>query len=242
MSNLIQDKILALAPAATVKEGEVLTVTVPAENFHAVAEMLRDDRETQVDFLVCMTGADWGETLGVVYHLRSTTLGHEVVLRIETADREHPVLPSVCDLWHSANLNEREVYDFYGIRFTGHPDMRRLYLRNDWVGYPFRKDYDANPEINPVPETNEPTEDEAPCYELKDGKIEKGEHVLFDEEEYVVNIGPQHPATHGVLRFRTSLEGEIIKKIDVHCGYIHRGKDFEKCPICFTPAAKFIEY
>ena len=55
MSNLIQDKILALAPAATVKEGEVLTVTVPAENFHAVAEMLRDDRETQFDFLVCMT-------------------------------------------------------------------------------------------------------------------------------------------------------------------------------------------
>ena len=223
MSNLIQDKILALAPAATVKEGEVLTVTVPAENFHAVAEMLRDDRETQFDFLVCMTGADWGETLGVVYHLRSTTLGHEVVLRIETADREHPVLPSVCDLWHSANLNEREVYDFYGIRFTGHPDMRRLYLRNDWVGYPFRKDYDANPGINPVPETNEPTEDEAPCYELKDGKIEKGEHVLFDEEEYVVNIGPQHPATHGVLRFRVSLEGEIIRKLDVHCGYIHRG-------------------
>ena len=75
------------------------------------------------------------------------------------------------------------------------------------------------------PETNEPTEDEAPCYELKDGKIEKGEHVLFDEEEYVVNIGPQHPATHGVLRFRTSLEGEIIKKIDVHCGYIHRGAE-----------------
>ena len=56
MSNLIQDKILALAPAATVKEGEVLTVTVPAENFHAVAEMLRDDHETQFDFLVCMTG------------------------------------------------------------------------------------------------------------------------------------------------------------------------------------------
>jgi len=60
MSNLIQDKILALAPAATVKEGEVLTVTVPAENFHAVAEMLRDDHETQFDFLVCMTGADCG--------------------------------------------------------------------------------------------------------------------------------------------------------------------------------------
>ena len=223
MSNLIQDKILALAPAATVKEGEVLTVTVPAENFHAVAEMLRDDRETQFDFLVCMTGADWGETLGVVYHLRSTTLGHEVVLRIETADREHPVLPSVCDLWHSANLNEREVYDFYGIRFTGHPDMRRLYLRSDWVGFPLRKDYDASPEINPIRLESEPMTDSAPTLVEKDGRVEAGENVLFDDSEYVVNIGPQHPATHGVLHFRVSLEGEIIKKVDPHCGYIHRG-------------------
>ena len=155
MSNLIQDKILALAPAATVKEGEVLTVTVPAENFHAVAQMLRDDKEMQFDCLVCVTGADWGETMGVVYHLRSTVLGHEVVLRQQTADRENPVLPTVSDLWHSANLNEREVFDYFGIRFAGHPDMRRLFLRNDWKGYPLRKDYDANPELNPVPTTNE---------------------------------------------------------------------------------------
>ena len=66
------------------------------------------------------------------FYTHRNTLNIDMVLRIETADREHPVLPSVCDLWHSANLNEREVYDFYGIRFTGHPDMRRLYLRNDW--------------------------------------------------------------------------------------------------------------
>ena len=223
MSNLIQDKILALAPAATVKEGEVLTVTVPAENFHAVAQMLRDDKEMQFDCLVCVTGADWGETVGVVYHLRSTVLGHEVVLRQQTADRENPVLPTVSDLWHSANLNEREVFDYFGIRFAGHPDMRRLFLRNDWKGYPLRKDYDANPELNPVPTTNEEPEDETTEIEFKDGKLEVSDHQLFDEKEYVVNIGPQHPATHGVLRLCTSIEGEIIKKIDVHCGYIHRG-------------------
>ena len=223
MSNLIQDKILALAPAATVKEGEVLTVTVPAENFHAVAQMLRDDKEMQFDCLVCVTGADWGETMGVVYHLRSTVLGHEVVLRQQTADRENPVLPTVSDLWHSANLNEREVFDYFGIRFAGHPDMRRLFLRNDWKGYPLRKDYDANPELNPVPTTNEEPEDETTEIEFKDGKLEVSDHQLFDEKEYVVNIGPQHPATHGVLRLCTSIEGEIIKKIDVHCGYIHRG-------------------
>ena len=223
MSNLIQDKILALAPAATVKEGEVLTVTIPAENFHAVAQMLRDDKEMQFDCLVCVTGADWGETMGVVYHLRSTVLGHEVVLRQETADRENPMLPTVSDLWHSANFNEREVFDYFGIRFVGHPDMRRLFLRNDWKGYPLRKDYDANPELNPVPTTNEEAEDETEEIEFKDGKLEMCDHQLFDEKEYVVNIGPQHPSTHGVLRLCTSIEGEIVKKIDVHCGYIHRG-------------------
>ena len=159
----------------------------------------------------------------MVYHLRSTELGHEIVLRTETADRENPELQSVYDLWESANLNEREVYDFFGIRFIGHPDMRRLYLRNDWVGYPFRKDYNASPDVNPVRLDSDETLDTAPAYELKDGKVEKHENVLFENDEYVVNIGPQHPATHGVLRFRVSLAGETVQKVDVHCGYMHRG-------------------
>ena len=70
---------------------------------------------------------------------------------------------------------------------------------------------------------SEPMTDSAPTLVEKDGRIEAGENVLFDDSEYVVNIGPQHPATHGVLHFRVSLEGEIIKKVDPHCGYIHRG-------------------
>lgn len=112
--NKIKDKLALMAPSAVFAEGEPLTVTVPAGEFHAVAKSLRDDPEMRFDFLVCMTGMDWGETLGVVYHLRSTEFGHEIVLRTETSDRENPELQSVCDLWEAAHLNEREVYDFTG--------------------------------------------------------------------------------------------------------------------------------
>lgn len=88
--------------------------------------------------------------------------------------------------------------------------MRRLYLRDDWVGHPLRKDYD--PASNPLRMSNEVSKDSAPTFELQpDGSFIRGRNVLFEEEEYVINVGPQHPATHGVLRFRVSLEGEIIK-------------------------------
>ena len=159
-----------------------------------------------------------------MYHLRSSKYGHDLALRVETENRENPELPSVSDIWATANLNEREVFDFYGIRFINHPDMRRLFLRNDWIGYPLRKDYDADEKINPIRLESESSPDATPTLELtKEGTIEERENVIFEDDEYVVNIGPQHPATHGVLRFRVSLEGEIVKKVDVNCGYIHRG-------------------
>ena len=102
--------------------------------------------------------------------------------------------------------------------------MRRLFLRNDWVGYPLRKDYDLSPEVNPVRLNHEEPDDTSVTYvETPDGKIEKKEVTIFSPEQFVVNIGPQHPATHGVLRFRTSVDGETITKIDLYCGYIHRG-------------------
>lgn len=139
-------------------------------------------------------------------------------------DRKSPKLPSVCDLWKGAELNEREVFDYFGIRFLNHPDMRRLYLRNDWVGYPLRKDFDPVGTDNPLRMSNEVSSDDTPSIELQsDGSIIKKRTLLFEDDEYVINIGPQHPATHGVLRFRVALEGEVIKKLDVHCGYIHRG-------------------
>lgn len=220
----MKEKILNIVPTATFTDNGLLTVTVSKEALHELALRLKNDQDLQFDYLVCMTGMDWGDTLGVMYHLRSTTLKHEIALRVETNDREHPELPSVSDIWDTANLNEREVFGFFGIRFINHPDMRRLFLRNDWVGYPFRKDYNADPEINPVRLESETSEDAALSLELTPtGEIKEKENIIFEDDEYVVNIGPQHPATHGVLRFRVSLEGEIVKKVDVNCGYIHRG-------------------
>ena len=220
----MKDKILNIAPDATFREGRLLTVCLPKETFHDTALRLRHDKELQFDFLVCMTGMDWGETLGVMYHLRSTRLGHEIAMRVEISNRTNPELPTVSDIWATANLNEREVFGLLGIRFINHPDMRKLFLRNDWVGYPLRKDYNADPAINPVRLESEVNEDAAPTLEMTaTGEVQEKENVIFEDDEYVVNIGPQHPATHGVLRFRVALEGEIVKKVDINCGYIHRG-------------------
>ena len=197
-------------------------------------EMLRLRNEKQMDFLESLTGMDWGAAdekdtpeklrgLGVVYHLESTVTGERIAVKTATTNRELPEIPSVSDIWKIADFYEREVFDYYGITFIGHPDMRRLYLRNDWIGYPMRKDNDPEKD-NPLCMTNEETFDTTREIELNpDGTIKDKETKLFGEEEYVVNIGPQHPATHGVMRFRVSLEGEIIRKIDANCGYIHRG-------------------
>lgn len=226
MTNMnFKEIITAKVPEAVYTEGADGVFTIPFDKFHELATYLHDDPELQFDYLRSLTGMDWGdEGLGAVYHLESTVTGATVVLKVLTPSREQCGLPSVCDIWKTAELNEREVFDFFGIGFVNHPDMRRLYLRDDWVGYPLRKDYDQSEDINPIRMENEVARDSTPSYELlEDGSVLNHNNVIFEEDEYVINVGPQHPATHGVLRFRVSLEGEIIKRLDVHCGYIHRG-------------------
>lgn len=209
------------APAAPAKNQLDAKVVAPAD---LRKEMERLRAEEHMDFLENLTGLDWEEEgLGVIYQLESTETGKRVSLKSVCADRENPMLPSVSDLWDIANIYEREVYDFYGIIFTGHPDMRRIFLREDWVGFPMRKD-DETEKNNPLRMTNEPLADVTTSYTLNaDGTVTKKENKIFEEDEYVVNIGPQHPSTHGVLHFRVSLDGERIRKIDPVLGYIHRG-------------------
>mgnify|MGYP002795156726 FL=1 len=79
--------------------------------------------------------------LGVVYHLESTIHRHILVIKVQTSDRENPILDSVQDIWSTANFHEREVYDFFGIKFNKHPNLKRLFLTDDWEGFPLRKDY-----------------------------------------------------------------------------------------------------
>ena len=218
----IKDKILKIVPEVTFTEQGDTVAVVPLASFRKLAEALRHDPEDAMDFMRDIVGMDWGETLGALYYLESTTSNRRITLRTETDNRENPVIPSVCDLWATAQIKEREAHDFFGIIFTGNPDLRRLFLREDWVGYPFRKDYDMK--SNPLNMTNEEDDDVAPTYELgPKGELISGKNVVFAPEEFVINMGPQHPSTHGALRMRISLDGETVKRVDPVCGYIHRG-------------------
>ena len=223
--SVIQEKINAIAPDAVYVEAQYPTFTIPQDKMRQVARTLHDDADLSFDYLVCLTGVDEGpeKGLGVVYHLSSSTHNHWVVLKTFTTDRENPMLYTVSDVWKAAELNEREVYDYLGIRFIGHEDNRRLFLRQDFKGHPLRKDYD--PASNPLSLQCEDGQDTtvALVEDPATGEVKEEERVIFTPDEYVVNIGPQHPATHGVLHLRTSLDGEIIKKIDPICGYVHRG-------------------
>ena len=191
------------------------------------------------DYLVTIVGEDFGaeEGLGCVYILENTKTHERCSVKMiakqqvcgdgmssnGTSALEGQMvayLPTVSKIWRVADLLEREVYDFYGIVFLGHPDMRRLFLRSDFKGYPFRKNWEFNDKY-----TLE--DDVEPDYGLefyldKDGNLQSKQNKLFTSDDYVINIGPQHPATHGVLRLQTVLDGETVKHIYPHLGYIHR--------------------
>jgi len=120
---------------------EFLNVVVPKEQLHSVCSQLRSHPDLNFDYLFCVTGMDWGEELGVIYHLESITNRHNIVVKVKTEDRENPTLDSVCDIWRTAEFHEMEIFDFFGIKFNNHPNLKRLFLTPDWDGYPLRKDY-----------------------------------------------------------------------------------------------------
>lgn len=122
-------------------ESQFLNITVKPEELHQLSLQLKTNKETEFDYLYCLTGMDWGTDLGVVYHLESTTHRHQLVVKVNTSDRENPTFDSVSDIWFTAEFHELEVFDFFGIKFNNHPGLRRLFMPKDWVGFPLRKDY-----------------------------------------------------------------------------------------------------
>ena len=194
------------------------------------AEMAKLRNEKHFDYLVTIIGEDFGEEgLGCIYILENTDTHERISVKTMAEKKgEHDVIFSVTKLWKCADLLEREVFDFYGIKFLGHPDMRRLYLRSDFKGHPFRKDFVAE-EGYTLEDDKE--QDYTTQYNLdSEGNIVVTTSPLFTDDDFIVNIGPQHPSTHGVLRLQTILDGETVKKIYPHLGYIHRGieKMFEE--------------
>ena len=169
-----------------------------------------------------------GRRFAVVYHLYSTSHKHRLRLVVPLAEDDARV-DSVESLWPGANWLEREVWDMFGIRFEGHPKLQRILMYEEFEGHPLRKDFPVKhrqPLIGPgrivhagKKEIPEPTVEEIPTHSHNgSGGLETRDMLL--------NIGPGHPAMHGIIRILAKLDGEIIKQAEVEIGYLHRG--FEK--------------
>jgi NADH-quinone oxidoreductase subunit C len=138
----LKDFVGTLVPNASFSEsGPYLAVTIDNKVVKSLLAQLEGNQESNFDFLFCLTGVDYPENIEVIYHLRSTSYNHVLVVKTRTSDRKSPVLESVCDLWKTAEFHEREIFDLLGVRFNGHPDLRRIFLDEAWEGFPLRKDY-----------------------------------------------------------------------------------------------------
>ncbi|UCE02851.1 MAG: NADH-quinone oxidoreductase subunit C, partial [Candidatus Latescibacterota bacterium] len=115
-------------------------IAVDAEQIDAVARFCREDPALYFDFLSSLCGVDAHESIDVVYHLYSYEHRHGVVLKVKV-HKGKPLTKTVTTVWRGANWFERETFDLFGVRFEGHPDLRRIMLPDDWEGYPLRKEY-----------------------------------------------------------------------------------------------------
>ena len=228
---------------------------VQADRLIEVATALRD--ELGYDYLVSLTGTDYISEgkVEAVYHLCRSTGGSPLVIKVQ-APREDSVVPSLVPVYPGAELQERETWDLLGIRFDGHPDLRRVLMWEGFEGHPLRKDWrepyfeeegkpfksrwpegkiyrseDKNPFHKNVnypagfnPETWVPEGDAALYAGL--GKIERpGNGSELNTDEVIVNLGPQHPSTHGVFRMVVSIDGETIRSLKPVMGYLHRNHE-----------------
>jgi NADH:ubiquinone oxidoreductase subunit C len=138
----LKTKLEALLPSPVFEAGaEWTTVVIDPAAWAGVARELRWAEGLDLDYLFCVTAIDWKTHFTMVYHLTSTVYRHTVVVKAKL-DRAEPVIQTVSDIWRTAEFHEREAYDLFGVEFRGHPDLRRLFMTDDWKGWPLRKDYE----------------------------------------------------------------------------------------------------
>ncbi|MFA4985827.1 MAG: NADH-quinone oxidoreductase subunit C [Candidatus Brocadiia bacterium] len=152
MSEVIRQALLDRFPGVTFYEKAIgLVAVVPSDNFRDIAEFCRDDERLACDFLHNYAAADFPpDRMEVFVMLYSYRHGHKFTLKT-SVDRAEPKLHSLSAVWPAADWYEREMFDLFGIVFAGHPDLRRLFCPDYWVGYPLRKDY-QDLRIVPLPE------------------------------------------------------------------------------------------
>jgi NADH-quinone oxidoreductase subunit C/D len=229
---------------------------VEKDNLVEIATAIRD--EFGYDLLTAVTAVDYlpDNKMEVVYHAYKTTGGPGLVFRVQVARVDPIEVPSLINVWPGVDLQEREAWDLFGIKFTGHPDLRRILMWEGYEGHPLRKDWkepffeeDFKPfksrwpdgkhvlaeEKNSLndnlkfpenfdPEKWIPENDEMLYTSLKRYTV-PGEDGAMGTDRIVVNMGPQHPSTHGVFRAAITLDGETIVGLKPVVGYLHRNHD-----------------
>jgi NADH dehydrogenase I D subunit len=230
--------------------GVSVVVVEPA----AVADVLRflhDDLAHAYDLLADVMGVDpgAGRPIQVWYQLWSMRHGLQLRVTVEVP-QESLILPTVTDVWKTADWLEREVYDMYGVRFEGHPDLRRILMPENYEeGFPLRKDFPLRGRFSRSEQTARAlSRDLEDVYSLEELEIARragsdledsaqssaialvgdgnGDAAGLEGKKMLINVGPQHPATHGVLRLVLELDGETVVRCIPHIGYLHTG--FEK--------------
>jgi NADH-quinone oxidoreductase subunit C/D len=199
-----------------------LSVTTAADGFTEITadrsrvievlRALRDRPELDCNLLLDVCGVDHPENeqrFEVVYHLTSLDKGHRVRVRVPV-NEDDPRVPTAYGIWKAADWFEREAWDLMGIRFDGHPNLRRILTHEAFQGHALRKDYD--PEQRWVLT-------EAETF-VPDWVTEPDDEDQFETQ--IINIGPSHPATHGTLRIVARLDGEVITRAECEIGYLHR--------------------
>ena len=120
---------------------QLAEVIVNGAQIHELAKSLHSNPDIKMDYLYSETAADRKDGFHMIYHLTSTVHHHSLMIRVVLTDKTNPIIPTVSDLWRAAEFYEREVFDLFGITFENHPNLKRIFLEEDWVGYPLRKDY-----------------------------------------------------------------------------------------------------
>ncbi|SFG03168.1 NADH dehydrogenase subunit C [Halopelagius inordinatus] len=167
---------------------------------------LRD--EAGFDHLSSLTAEEYEDRYESIYHLTSYDDRMREVSVVVPASKDDPRSQTASPVFDTANWHEREAYDLVGIQYDGHPDMRRILLPETWQGHPLSMDYDQDrPQIVTLKEHANPLEED---------------HRGEDGNTMYLNIGPHHPATHGVLHVKTVLDGEQIADVEPDIGYLHR--------------------
>jgi len=136
--NIIKDKFSSVE----IVDGKgYIEIFVALNELHELCYFLKNEKDFGYDYQFCMTAVDNPDYFLLVYHFENTETKECVVVKAKTEGRENPFADTVCDIWPSSEFFEREVFDLFGIKFKNHPDLRRIFLEDDWQGYPLRKDY-----------------------------------------------------------------------------------------------------